>query len=88
MKWLLFLIAIGLGYYSYTQSQTIDTLTANLKQSDDALTELRKQVPAAQARPAAPAASGTASYATPAPRPSWMNTASDLDKTPVPGRHR
>jgi hypothetical protein len=88
MKWLLFLILIGLGLFSYNQSQTIDTLTANLKKSEETVADLTRQVQVnAQARAAS---SGAPAYYPPlsTPRPSWMNTTSDLDRTPVSTRRR
>jgi len=86
MKWFLCLLLIGVGLYAYNQSQDVDTLKASLKQSEDTVADLKRQLQAgAQNRTAAAAAMPL--YApTPAPRPSWMNTSSDLDKTPVPGR--
>jgi len=91
MKWLFCLLLIGAGLFSYNQSQTIDTLTANLKQSEEELASLKRQVQASP--PAAPrvSSSGASQAALPAyppvaTPPPWMNTHSDLDKTPVPHR--
>ena len=87
MKWLLFLLLIGIGLFSYNQSQTIDSLTANLKKSDETVADLTRQLQAnVQARAASPGA--PTYYPTPASRPSWMNTTSDLDRTPVSSRRK
>jgi hypothetical protein len=92
MKWFLFLLLIGIGLFSYNQSQTIDTLTASLKQSEEAAADLKSQLQSAQARIAAGrTASPQAGYplATPAPSNSWMWQHSTLDpNTPRPGARR
>ena len=86
MKWFLCLLLIGVGLYAYNQSQDVDTLKASLKQSEDTVADLKRQLQSGGGSRTA-ASSALPAYApTPAPRPSWMNTTSDLDKTPVPGR--
>lgn len=97
MKWFLCLLLIGLGLFSYTQTQENDALKANLKQSADEIADLKMQVEIktqqlvarnaqiAQARASTPfPAPAYIPAPTPAPKPSWMNTTSDLDRTPVP----
>ena len=90
MKWLLCLMLIGVGLFSYNESQTIDTLTAKLKESDDLVASLKTQVQGyAQSRAAAQGGypqQTAGGYPSQAPRPSWMNVHSDLDNTPKPGR--
>jgi hypothetical protein len=88
MKWFLCLLLIGVGFYAYNQSQELDATKTSLKQSEDTIADLKRQLQGtAQTRPGATAAAPI--YApTPAARPSWMNTTSDLDKTPVPAHGR
>ena len=83
MKWFLSLLLLGAGYVAYTQSQEVDRLNATVA-------ELKRQLQASTpTRTTATAAAPAMPYypPTPAPRPSWMNTGSDLDKTPGPA-HR
>jgi hypothetical protein len=90
MKWFLCLLLLGVGFFSLQQFQEIDTLKTSLKQSDETVADLKRQLQtSAQIRssPGAPSYVPTQPLApTPAPRPSWMNTTSDLDKTPAPHR--
>ena len=98
MKWFLCLLLIGTGLFSYNQSQTIETLTANLKKSDEDAADLKRQIlqlsaqmRVAASRLAAPQAAPSASYQIPVPTPtpsnSWMWQHSTLDpNTPGPRR--
>jgi hypothetical protein len=85
MKWFLCLLLIGVGLYAYNQSQEMDTLKASLKQSEDTVADLKRQLQTG-AQNRATASAMPLYVPTPTPRPSWMNTSSDLDKTPMPGR--
>jgi hypothetical protein len=91
MKWFLCLLLIGTGLFSYNQSQTIETLTANLKKSDEDAADLKRQILqlSAQVRIAAgrPATPYQSPMPTPTPANSWMWQHSTLDpNTPGPRR--
>jgi hypothetical protein len=88
MKWLLCLLLIGVGLYAYNQYQDLDAAKTSLKQSEETIADLKRQLQGTAQNRATATASAPIYAPTPAPRPSWMNTTSDLDKTPVPGRRR
>jgi hypothetical protein len=89
MKWLLCLLLVGAGLFANRQNQDNEALKAELKESQETVADLKRQLQAKASAPVRVAAATPvpSAPATPAPpNNAWMWQRSTLD--PKPGKNK